>query len=40
MNDYDKEDWGQTLAKWGVGEGCYLILPVLGPSTLEMHQLR
>ena len=35
LNDYDKEDWGQTLAKWGVGEGCYLVLPVLGPSTLR-----
>jgi phospholipid-binding lipoprotein MlaA len=29
----DKEDYGQTLATWGVGEGCYLVLPVLGPST-------
>jgi phospholipid-binding lipoprotein MlaA len=26
------EDWGQTLARWGVGEGPYLFLPVLGPS--------
>ena len=30
-----KEDYGQTLGKWGVGEGCYLVLPVLGPSTLR-----
>jgi len=29
----DKEDYGQTLATWGVGEGCYIVLPVLGPST-------
>ena len=26
------EDFGQTLAVWGVPEGPYLILPVLGPS--------
>ena len=35
LNDYEKEDWGQTFAKWGVGEGCYIVLPVLGPSTLR-----
>ena len=35
LNDYEKEDWGQTIAKWGVGEGCYLVLPILGPSTLR-----
>ena len=28
-------DFGQTLAVWGVGEGAYLELPVLGPSTLR-----
>ena len=33
LNDYEKEDWGQTFGKWGVGEGCYIVLPVLGPST-------
>jgi phospholipid-binding lipoprotein MlaA len=27
-----KEDLGQTLAVWGVGEGFYLVLPILGPS--------
>lgn len=27
-----KEDFGQTLAVWGVGEGFYLVLPILGPS--------
>ena len=32
---YEKEDYGQTLAVWGVGSGCYLVLPVLGPSTLR-----
>jgi len=33
LNDYDREDYGQTLGRWGVGEGCYIVLPVLGPST-------
>ena len=27
------EDFGQTLASWGFGEGPFLVLPVLGPST-------
>jgi len=27
------EDFGQTLARWGVGDGVYLVLPLLGPST-------
>lgn len=27
------EDFGQTLAVWGVGEGAYLFWPVLGPRT-------
>jgi len=31
----EKEDYGQTLGKWGIGEGCYLVLPVLGPSTVR-----
>ncbi len=35
LNDYDKEDYGQTLGTWGVKEGCYLVLPVLGPSTVR-----
>lgn len=26
------EDFGQTLAVWGVGEGFYVVLPLLGPS--------
>ena len=29
---YHDEDLGQTLAVWGVGEGFYIMLPVLGPS--------
>jgi len=32
---YVKEDYGQTLGAWGVGPGCYLVLPVLGPSTIR-----
>ena len=31
----DKEDYGQTLGTWGVGEGCYFVLPVLGPTTVR-----
>ena len=29
----EKEDYGQTLGSWVIGEGCYLVLPILGPST-------
>lgn len=29
------EDFGQTLGHWGVGAGPYVILPLLGPSTLR-----
>ena len=32
---YEKEDYGQTLGAWGVGPGCYIVLPILGPSTLR-----
>ena len=32
---YEKEDYGQSLATMGVGPGCYLVLPVLGPSTVR-----
>ena len=35
FSEYEKEDYGQTLALWGVGAGCYLVLPVLGPSTVR-----
>ena len=31
----EKEDFGQSLGVMGVGEGCYLVLPVLGPSTIR-----
>ncbi len=29
------EDFGQTLATWGVGDGAYLVLPFLGPSSVR-----
>ena len=28
-----KEDVGQTLGRYGLGPGCYFVLPVLGPTT-------
>lgn len=31
----EPEDFGQTLAVWGVGSGPYLMLPLLGPSTFR-----
>ena len=31
----EREDFGQTLGVWGVGEGPYLVLPLLGPSTVR-----
>lgn len=30
-----KEDFGQTLGKWGVESGPYVVLPLFGPSTLR-----
>ena len=33
MSQYD-EDFGQTLAVWGIPEGPYLFIPLLGPNTL------
>ena len=35
FSEYEKEDYGQTLGTMGVGPGCYLVLPVLGPSTIR-----
>jgi phospholipid-binding lipoprotein MlaA len=29
------EDFGQTLGHWGVGDGPYLVLPLLGPSSVR-----
>ena len=31
----ENEDYGQTLGSWGVGHGCYIVLPVLGPTTIR-----
>ncbi len=33
--EYREEDFGQTLAKWGSNDGFYLVLPILGPSSLR-----
>jgi phospholipid-binding lipoprotein MlaA len=30
-----EEDFGQTLGHWGVGDGPFLVLPILGPSNLR-----
>ena len=30
-----KEDLGQTLGSYGVGGGCYFVLPILGPTTVR-----
>ena len=32
---YEREDYGQTLGAWGIGPGCYLVLPIVGPSTVR-----
>lgn len=29
------EDFGQTLGRWGIGSGAYLVLPFFGPSSLR-----
>ncbi|WP_185231846.1 MlaA family lipoprotein [Teredinibacter franksiae] len=34
LSEADGEDFGQTLAVWGVPEGPYLVLPLLGPYTV------
>ena len=33
--EYEKEDYGQTFGAWGIGAGCYVVLPVIGPSTVR-----
>ncbi len=35
LKKLDKEDYGQTFGSWGVKEGCYFVLPVLGPTTVR-----
>lgn len=31
----DEEDLGQTLGRWGVGPGIYLVMPFMGPTSLR-----
>ena len=33
--EYKSEDFGQTLAKWGVTDGPYIVLPLLGPASMR-----
>ncbi len=33
--DRHREDFGQTLGRWGMPAGPYIVLPLLGPSTLR-----
>ena len=33
--DHKYEDFGQTLGHYGVGAGAYVVLPILGPSTVR-----
>jgi phospholipid-binding lipoprotein MlaA len=35
LNLSDDEDLGQTFAKYGIGNGFFIVWPVLGPSTLR-----
>lgn len=35
LDKNEKEDFGQTLGAWGVKSGPYIMLPLLGPSTLR-----
>ncbi|WP_435640875.1 MlaA family lipoprotein [Micavibrio aeruginosavorus] len=32
---HQREDFGQTLGVWGVGQGPYIIVPLLGPTTMR-----
>lgn len=34
MEKHD-EDFGQTFGRWGIGSGAYVVLPLLGPSTVR-----
>ena len=35
LKEQGKEDFGQTLGKWGMDSGCYFVLPILGPTTVR-----
>ena len=32
---YEQEDFGQTLGVWGMGHGPYVVLPIMGPSSMR-----
>ena len=36
--EHHYEDFGQTLGRWGFGPGAYVMLPLLGPSTVREHR--
>ena len=33
--EHHYEDFGQTLGVWGVGQGAYIVWPLLGPSSVR-----
>ncbi len=33
--EYHEEDFGQAFGRWGIGEGPYLMVPIVGPFTLR-----
>ena len=35
LEQQGKEDFGQTLGRWGTNSGCYFVLPILGPTTVR-----
>ena len=35
LQEQGKEDFGQTLGRWGTDSGCYFVLPILGPTTVR-----
>ena len=35
LKESGKEDFGQTMGKWGAQSGCYFVLPILGPTTVR-----
>ena len=35
LKEYGKEDFGQTIGRWGSNSGCYFVLPILGPTTVR-----
>jgi len=35
LADVPAADTAQTFAKWGIGPGCYLVLPVIGPTSVR-----